>query len=128
MFTEPPRSAETHACGGRARVVNLFCHNKKYSTAVDTTRVYSCVHTRDRCLKLKVHLLSCCCFAFLLFCEHLYRTARLFNYKRQNYGEAKNPCPHHENFKSTSAKASISAVFITIGFICENVLIIINSI
>ena len=31
-------------------------------------------------------------------------------------------------FKSTSAKASISAVFITIGFICENVLIIINSI
>ena len=36
-------------------------------------------------------------FAFL---EHLYRTARLFNYKRQNYGEAKNSCPHHEILKA----------------------------
>ena len=41
MFTEPPRSAETHACAGRARVVNLFCYNRKYSTAVDTTAVYT---------------------------------------------------------------------------------------
>jgi hypothetical protein len=37
---------------------------------------------------------------FLLFLEHLYRTARLFNYKRQNYGEAKNSCPHHEILKA----------------------------
>jgi hypothetical protein len=40
-------------------------------------------------------------FAFL---EHLYRTARLFNYKRQNYGEAKNSCPHHEILKAPLPK------------------------
>jgi hypothetical protein len=29
----------------------------------------------------------------LLFWEHLCRTARLFNYKRKNYGEANSSCP-----------------------------------
>jgi len=87
MFTEPPRSAETHARAGRAQVINLFCRNKKYSTAVDTTRVCTQLYTRDQCLKVRllyllVPLLLLRIFAFL---EHLYRTARLFDYKRQNF-------------------------------------------
>ena len=32
------RGAETTRAG-RARVINLFCHNKKYSTAVDRSEI-----------------------------------------------------------------------------------------
>ena len=42
------RVAETHARGGRARVINLFCRHQKYIIAVDRSsygRTYSCVHT-----------------------------------------------------------------------------------